>query len=351
MMNRRRKHIVSQDVEQEIDAMARWSREAGIKPRSIHSYSTRFREFAAWFKDRRDTEVAAQDVSDALMRKYEEHLKDTYRTQLEISSRLTAVRRYNKWAVEIGILPRSQLLQIPTRHTAARRSTTRKRPTESVEGESSFILWMKERGRKESTIQRQLHILRSIGRWRLSRVGARLTPETATPDLLDHFWAANKRNRGAYYGLGQSAMHNYALWAVETGAIDVDPFAEVIKWSRRAKEGAWRLIENEEIYEFLEWVAEVSRTDDDKAFGRVKSVTNFFRWYYITMGKKISYRDMTSELIGKYERYLHQSERPPHERLPLAGSTINSYLYSARWFLRWAETKHAARNTKRAEFE
>jgi hypothetical protein len=322
-MGRGRKYILSDRVNEDIDLMEKWLEESNLKDRTIASYLSRFREFAAWYEERAGRGVELNDLDENLLKEYEHYLRGKYPRSDAISSRMRPIQLYNYWGVETGRLPNQK--PHPKR-------------ADPFEGEEEFTDWMLATGRKPSTTQAQVYILRSMNKWLIDQGEGKLTPHNTTPYLLLEYWEDANRSDNVF-GHGQAAAHNYVLWAMERSILVEDPFEDLTRWSRRATEGNWRLIERKEALEFIQWIQKDASVDKDTAYRRAQNITTFLKWYYLTQGKMVTYTEVEQELYRDYEDYLWQTEIPPAERNTMAGSTINLKLYAARLFMRWVKHK------------
>ena len=98
-------------IEQELDELAAWQEARGVRRKSVLSYASRIRRFAEWFEEERGRHITAANVTDDVLRAYERHLRETCATWTQVVSATSAVRQYNRWAVETGRLPRGKLLR------------------------------------------------------------------------------------------------------------------------------------------------------------------------------------------------------------------------------------------------
>jgi len=332
-----RKHQVGSRLEAEIAEMGAWMRARGVKESSVLSYSSRLREFATWYRGRKGGGVTAQAVTARVLKEYERYLRRKFDAWAQVVSRLSAVRSYNRWAVATGRLAEEDSLVVRTVSKQKPRLKKRRPSEELYDGVEAFDGWLKDRGRSLATIQAQGYMLRSIGRWCLGKGLGKLTPAIATPALLNEYWRSSGRSEHTK-SQGSYSLHNYVLWGIEAGKVSEDPFAEVLERRRPGSSGAWTLISASERDAFLAWVAEMSGIGMEAAREKVGGVSRFWRWFYFTRRAKIRREDATPETLEAYRRYLDQIDRPPRKRRLLSGSTINSYMHAARWFVRWASS-------------
>jgi len=317
--------------------MSAWLRGRGVKEASVLSYSTRLREFAVWYRGNRGSAITIRRVTDDVVDEYEDYLRPKCESWTQVVARLSAVRTYNRWAVETGRLPPARLLVGKTVSTGRPRLKKRRPSDELYEGAEAYDQWLKARGRSLGTISGQSTVLRSLGRWCVDGGRGRLRPEIATPALVDEYWESSGRSKQTL-GQGVSSVHSYVLWGLECGRVAEDPFAEVLGRRRRGTGGGWKLISPKDKDAFLGWIASVSGIGIDEARRKVQGVSRFLWWFYFTRGGEMRREDATPELLESYRRFLYQVDRPPKKRHLLSGSTISSYMHAARWFVRWASS-------------
>jgi hypothetical protein len=208
---------------------------------------------------------------------------------------------------------------------------------EFIEGAGEFERWMTGRGRRLSTIQQQIYVLNSMGKFCVAEGRGVLRPELASPELVDQYWNATGRSE-RLRGQGHTSMHNYVLWAFEAGCIEENTYARFVRERSSATSGRWELVDRETAQGFVEWVAREFGIELRASHQKVGGVGALFRWFYMTRGRMITPSDMDEALLERFRHYLDQSRLPPSQRRPLAGGTINAYMHAARWFLRWAES-------------